>query len=295
MEVTNLPVGSGACATNDTGEFYGYWLVPVSDDLSKGNYWINSTDASGDYMVTVPFAIGDVHILAASRKASYQIGETISFNLEHSFGNTDPVNTSVLKIYDPNGVLIFSGDKLETWTKTGLWYTAPYSSQTAGSNAMILQEDAVVGTWSWKWIDGDGDTIQSGTFAVTASATSVTDAAIAALATQVTALTSNLSSLSTTVGNLGTQATAASAAATAASTAATAASTAATAAATAAQASLAAATAAGTKADAATAAANNAAAAANGLTTLVYAAIGASLVAALAAIVALMQISRKIA
>jgi len=35
--------------------------------------------------------------------------------------------------------------------------------------------------------------------------------------------------------------------------------------------------------------------AANGLTTLVYGAIGASLVAALAAIVSLMQISRRIA
>ena len=50
-----------------------------------------------------------------------------------------------------------------------------------------------------------------------------------------------------------------------------------------------------TAADAAKTAADNAASSANGLTTLVYGAIGASLVAALAAIVALMQISRKIA
>jgi hypothetical protein len=40
---------------------------------------------------------------------------------------------------------------------------------------------------------------------------------------------------------------------------------------------------------------NEARNAANGLTTLVYGAIGASLVAALAAIVSLMQISRRIA
>jgi len=88
----------------------------------------------------------------------------------------------------------------------------------------------------------------------------------------------------------------------AATTAANSATAAANAAKTAADAATAAATAAGTKADAAATAANNAATAAqtaadaaNGLTTLVYAAIGASLVAAIAAIVALMQISRKIA
>jgi len=91
-------------------------------------------------------------------------------------------------------------------------------------------------------------------------------------------------------------------AATAAGTKADAAATAATAAGVKADAAAAAATAAGVKADAAAAAAtaaktsaDSASSAANGLTTLIYAAIGASLIAALAAIVALMQISRKIA
>jgi len=86
----------------------------------------------------------------------------------------------------------------------------------------------------------------------------------------------------------GVDAKAATAAATQASTDAKAATTAATVAGTKADAAK-------TAADGAKAAADNAAAAANGLTTLVYAAIGASLIAALAAIVALMQISRKIA
>jgi hypothetical protein len=293
IEVTDLPSGIGACSTNSTGEFYGYWIV--DDVLSIGNYKLNVTDATGNYMVTVPFAVGDVHVLATPRKASFAQGETITFTLEHSFGNEYPIDESLLKIYDPSGALVFSGDMLETWVKTGLWYTAPYSSQTAGGNPMTLADDAPTGTWSWKWIDGEGDTVTSGTLTVTATAADQTQQQIQALAAQVTAVSNSVTQLSTTVSNVASSATAASNAATAASTAAAQAATAAQGAATtagqaatAAQAALAAAQEAKTSAD-------NAASAASGLTTLVYAAIGASLVAALAAIVALMQISRKIA
>lgn len=276
--------------TNATGEFYGWWKVDSSDILSKGNYKLNVTDASGDYMVTVPFTVGDVHLVAAPRKASFAAGETISFILEHSFGIDQDgiVYGSMLKIMDPSGGVLFNGDELNTWIKTGDWYTAPFSSQNAGGNPMTLADDAVNGTYTWKWIATDDSTLASGSFAVTATAVGTVDQQIAALSTQLTALTNQLTQLSTTVGNVATTANAASAAATAASQAATAAATAATAASTAA-------TAASTQAQAAEAAANTAAAAASGLTTLVYAAIGASLVAALAAIVALMQISRKIA
>jgi hypothetical protein len=264
--------------------------------LDQGTYYMNATDAN-NYKAQATFTIGPKHIVATPRKTSFSIGDTISFTIEHSFGKTTPVFDSVIKIYSPDGTLYFSGDPLETWTKTGDWYTAPYSSQTAGGNEMTLASDAPVGTWTWKWIDSstDAKTILSGTLTVVASAGSNTDAKITALGAQITSVASSVSSLATTVGNIATTANAASQAATASSQAATAASQAATAASQAA-------TAAGSKADAATAAANSAktsadsaAAAANGLTTLVYAAIGASLVAALAAIVALMQISRKIA
>jgi hypothetical protein len=278
--------------TDDNGNFTAYYVVDDSDTISKGNYLFNVTDASGDYSVTVPFVVGATHIVATPRKASFAIGETVSFTLEHTFGLT----TSYLKIYDPSGNIYYRGDPLAIWTSVGTYKVAPYSSQTAGGNPMTLVDDAPTGTWSWKWYDPVADeNVATGTFNVTASAAIQTDVAIAALATQVTALTNNLNTLSTTVSTVSSTVTAASAAATAASQAATAAATAATAASTAA-------TAAGGKADAATTAANTAATAAqgaqsavNGLTTLVYAAIGASLVAALAAIVALMQISRKIA
>jgi hypothetical protein len=277
--------GFPAASTNSTGEFETTWTV--QEELSKGNYFINATDPV-DYAVTIPFTVGDVHIVATPRKPSFKVGETISFNLEHSFGNIAPVLNSVLKIYNPSGALVYSGDELATWTKTGLWYTAPYSSQTAGKNPMVLTEDAPLGTWSWKWIDANGDTIKNGTLTLVASDAAATDAKITALATQITALQTAVTGLTTAATAAGTKADAATAAATASGAKA--------------DAATAAATAAGTKADAAATAAGSAAASAksaadgvSGLTTLVYAAIGASLIAALAAIVALMQISRKIA
>jgi len=295
----NLVVREVATA-NASGIIRAAWDVPASTVLSKGTYYVNATDASANaYLGQATFIVGTVHEVCTPRKASFAQGEIVSFNMQHSFGGQalSVADGAYLRVYDPSNNLVFNGDAetANKWIKTGDYYTLPYSAQTAAGNQMTLADDAPTGTWTYKWYDVNGDLMVSGTFAVTQAATSTTDAQIQALAAQITAVSSSVTQLSATVSNVATSATAASNAATAASTAAGAA-------ATAAQAATTAANAAGTKADAATAAANaaktsadNAAAAASGLTTLVYAAIGASLVAALAAIVALMQISRKIA
>jgi len=284
---------------NTSGEIYGWWKVDPSSILSKGKYYVNVTDASGNYEVTVPFAIGSVQAVCTPRKPSFMIGETVSFVIQHSFGGLkgSVADGSYLRIYDTNGTLQFSGDALKytTWVKTGNYYTEPYSGQTAGGNPMVLQDDAPTGTWTYKWFDNTDTLITSGTFTVVASATSALETQVAGLSQQLTDLKNQVTGVTTAVQGIQT-------AATAAQTTATAAQTSAAAAKTSADAALAAATTAGTNANAATTAANaaktsadNAAAAVNNLTTLVYGAIGASLVAALAAIVALMQISRKIA
>jgi hypothetical protein len=296
MNVLTNYLGQGlnndpTAVVNASGVVRAFWLVPDSDTLGPGTYYVNATDSSSNAYLG--------QAVATPRKPTFTIGDTISFVLQHSYGGIvgSVADGSYLRIYDGNMTLQFAGDPLKaaSWVTTGDYYTAPYSAQTAGGNPMVLLNDAPLGTYTYKWFDNTNTLITSGTFAVTSSSASGTGAQITALATQVTALTAQLSTLSTTVGNIATTATAASTAATASSQAATAASQAATAASQAA-------TNAGSKADAATAAANAAAtaaqgaqSAANGLTTLVYAAIGASLVAALAAIVALMQISRKIA
>jgi hypothetical protein len=278
---------------NGTGFFEGWWKVPTSDELSKGSYKMNATLTTSndeEYALSLDFVVGDVHKSIAPRKATFRIGETVTFNVEHSFGgqSSEQVYGGDIRVYDPSGAMYWDGDPLEKWAKVGMWYTLPTSSQMAGGNPMVLLDDAPLGTWTYKWREKDGDTILTGTFAVAAASESVLGQQIEDLNTAVTDLTSDISTVSTEMAGVRTQITNAINAANAAVQAANAATQAVNAVA---QTASAASTAATNAAAAATEAKN----AANGLTTLVYGAIGASLVAALAAIVSLMQISRRIA
>ncbi|MCK4581942.1 hypothetical protein KAU18_01405, partial [Candidatus Bathyarchaeota archaeon] len=160
--------------------------------------------------------------------------------------------------------------------------------QTAGGNPMVLLDDAPLGTWSYKWRDKDGDTLIEGTFNTEASTEDVLGEQIEDLNTAIEDLTSDISSVTDAVAGVQSNIQSAIQAANAAVDAANAATEAVNAvASTAGEAAQAAQNAAEAAADAKDAA--------GGLTTLVYGAIGASLVAALAAIVSLMQISRRIA
>ena len=285
------PATDPVALVNGTGFVTAYWIVQNQDTLDPGTYYVNATDAD-DYLAQATFIIPAKHVVATPRKTTFGVGDTVSFQLEHTWGKYAPQLNSVLKIYDPSNNLVFSGDQLGTWVKTGLWYTAPYSSQTAAGNPMVLPDDAPLGNWTYKWVGTDSKNIATGTFKVAAAAPSPVQQQIIDLSKQVTDLKTAVTTAAADAKTAATTAAAKADAATAAATAAGAKSDAATAAA----------TAAGTKADAAATAAATAATAAksaadatSGLTTLVYAAIGASLIAALAAIVALMQISRKIA
>jgi hypothetical protein len=282
---------------NSTGFVDGWWNFNAKAiKLSNGLYYVNATDANG-FKAQAQLTIINKVVSCAPRKTTFLIGDTISFNIQHSFGNVAPVVDSKITIKDPDGTVVFRGDKLTTlcWVKSGDYYVVPYSAQTAGGNPMVLADDAPLGTWTWKWPDGNGDTIASGSFTVAASAVSETNAKIDALSKQVTDLKTASDAAKTAADAAKTAASSAQTTAQSAVTAATDAKTAATDAKTAA-------TAVGTKADAATAAANAAKAAADaakaaadGLTTMVYVAIAASVVAALAAIFAVMQITKKIA
>jgi hypothetical protein len=291
----NVP--AGPALVNATGFVSAWWNFNAKAiKLSNGVYYVNATDANG-YKAQAQLTVVTKVVSCVPRKTTFLIGDTVSFNMQHSFGNVAPILNSKITIKDPSGNVVFNGDPLAPWVKSGDYYVVPYSAQTAGGNPMLLADDAPLGTWTWSWTDtsSPSKTIASGSFTVAASAASQTDAKIDALTEDVMAITTSLSGITSAVQNAQSSATAASAAATSAGTKADAATAAATAASTAA-------TAAGTKADAATAAANAAKAssdaakaAADSLTTMVYVAIAASVVAALAAIYAVMQITKKIA
>jgi hypothetical protein len=286
-------------ADYDYGEFEAWWIMelPNGDDFSKGTYTLNATYGEDyDWIIQTEFVVGDEHVSISPRKSTFRIGDTLSFNIQHSFGNVKPADDGeiyegVVEVNDPAGNLYFETDELTTWVKSGMFYFVPVAGQTAKGNPMILLDDAPLGTWTYEWFkndDGDNELIGSGTFTVAPSTEDVLGGKIDDLNNQITDLQSTVSDVTSEFDDIRSDiadvATIAQQAVTAANAVADAVQTVAQ---TANQAN--------TAAENAAEAANAAKDAANGLTTLVYGAIGAALVAALAAIVSLMQISRRIA
>ena len=290
----------GDIEMDEDGNFTAFWVVYDDDVLSLGDYWLNVTDEEGmfaQYMLTIVAKTVDID----PRKASFAVGDTVAFNIESSFAKYD----SYIEVMTPDGDLYWTTDDFTevppVWIKVGTIMRVPYYEQTAGGNPMTLI-DVPLGTWSWTWYDEDDDEIDSGTFTVTEAPADILAQQLQTLTEDFAGLSEDFAGLSQDVTGLSTNVAALSADVSAAAAAAQAANNAvnnlAQTVGDIAQTAVSAKTAADaakTAADAAKTSADDARTAASGLTTLVYGAIGASLVAALAAIVSLMQISRRIA
>jgi hypothetical protein len=285
MEVTYNGADVEVDNEDDEGEFTGYWGVPDDETLSLGTYWINCTDGNG------LFAMYEFQLVAKTveiqpRKSVFRIGDTVAFNVESSFAQDD----SYIKIWDPSGNLFWKTDAFipTEWIKVGTIERIPYYEQVAGGNPMVLLDDAPLGVYEWIWYDVDDEELDDGTFTVEAAAADIIGEQVADLANDITDLADQLADVTSEFDDVRDDIADVSAIAQQAVTAAN-------------QAAEAVQTVAQTANQANTAAENAATAAeaardaANSLTTLVYGAIGAALVAALAAIVSLMQISRRIA
>jgi hypothetical protein len=292
--------------TDEDGNFTAWWEVMEDDVLSLGEYWINVTD-DNDLYAQIMFSVVEEASDIGPRKSSFAIGETVAFDIESSFAQDD----SYIEVYDPDGEMYWQTEPFEhddppagegdVWIKVGTIQMVPYYEQTAGGNPMVL-EDVPLGTWSWTWFDDDDDELDSGTFTVTAAPADILAEQLAeltgdmeSLTTDFSGLTEDVAALSGAVSTLADTVSTAVSAANAAKAAADDAADAISEIATTANSAKDAADAAKSAADAAKESADSAGEAASGLTTLVYGAIGASLIAALAAIVSLMQISRRIA
>jgi hypothetical protein len=310
-------------ATNSDGNFSGWWLVdPI---LGLGDYTVNITDGQG-LMVQLDFSVVAARVDVLPTKPLYDRGDTLKFDISNDFDLPD----SYLKIYSPDDILWWITDPLtaDMWIQPDMLYTVPYYRQVANENPMDFASDAPMGTWTYVFFDDGNDELRNGTFNVGPSTAAQVDELLDEVRTDIESLASDVAGVTDDikddidalsgeigdvasdvdnlrdeiVGDLADDIASATAAANAAGDAvddlesslgdledsvgdiadtADSAETAANAAADAA-------------ADAASAA-EDASSAASGLTTLVYGAIGASLIAALAAIVSLMQISRRIA
>jgi hypothetical protein len=280
----------------DDGAFMAWWYIGDDDPdvavdiFEMGDYWLNVTYGD-DWLYQTSFTVGPPHVDISPRKSTFRVDDTISFDIEHSFGNQvgGDIWNGMVDIFDPDGNLYFRTGGLNTWVKSGMYYYVPDPAQLDNGNPMVVLDDAPLGEWSYTWFENDADTvIAEGTFMVEASAEDIVSGQIADLSSDLADLTSQVGEVQSDFDNLSSEiADVASVAADAVAAAEAAAEAVTAVAATANTASEAAANA----AEAAEAARD----AASGLTTLVYGAIGAALVAALAAIVSLMQISRRIA
>jgi hypothetical protein len=271
----------------DDGYFLGWMQTDYlgNPELDIGEYTLNVTDGAdiwAQYIFNVVTKIEQIE----PRKSTFRIGETVSFDVVSTFGQ----DMSYIDVYTPDGELYWQTDEFaeDDWIEVGTELVYPAFNQIADGNLMTLLEDAPIGGWSWIWFDSDDDELDSGTFTVEASAESVLGEQVTDLNNKLTDLADQVSDVSSEfdsvrsdiadVRSIAQQAVTASqqvaeAVQTVAQTA----------------------NQANTAAENAAEAANAAKDAANSLTTLVYGAIGAALVAALAAIVSLMQISRRIA
>jgi methyl-accepting chemotaxis protein len=320
----------GADATvQEWGNFTAYWIVPNYLELG-GTYWLNVTSTATDatdeqeHYAQTSITIVPEAIEIEPNSDSYSLGEIITFTIKATFKKTG----AELTIEDPDGNLIFKST-LNTWESVDNWEVVRYWDQVTDGpmNPFLIPSDASIGTWVWS-IDDDDEVIANGTIEVLPTTAEQVDARLSDvegsladlsddiagvtsdLGDEIDALSSELGDVASDVdglrdeivGDLSDDIAAATAAANAAGDAvddlegalgdledsvgdiAT----------TADNAKSAADAAADAASDAASAA-EDASSAASGLTTLVYGAIGASLIAALAAIVSLMQISRRIA
>jgi hypothetical protein len=276
---------------DDDGNVTAWWKFNAPDatsdgdiELDVGTYWINVTD-SKDLFAQFEFNVVEKTVDIEPRKSVFRVGDTLAFNLESSFAQED----SYIKIWDPSGDLYWRTDDFtDVWLSVGTVELVPYYEQVAGGNPMTFLDDAPLGTWEWSWYDEDDDVVDEGTFTVEAAAADVIGEQVADLANDITDLADQLTDVSSEFDDVQSDiADVAAIAEQAVSAAQQAAEAVQTVAQTANQAN--------TAAENAATAAEAARDAANSLTTLVYGAIGAALVAALAAIVSLMQISRRIA
>jgi hypothetical protein len=268
-----------------TGYFEGWFEVPDDEEISIGTYMLNATDGEGMF-AQIEFSVVEETQEIEPRKDLFAIGDTVSFNIELSFAEED----SYIEIYDPDGDLFWTTDAFDAdvWVTVGSVERVPYYEQTAGGNPMLLLSDAPLGEFTWEYYQEDDDLIDEGVFTVESAPESVLQGQIEDLNNDLAALSQDVSGVSSDIANMQSDVDAATQAANAAVDAANAATDAINSVAD--QASQA-----QEAANRAADAAEQAQQATQGLTTLVYGAIGAALVAALAAIVSLMQISQKIA
>jgi hypothetical protein len=311
-----------AIQVSEYGNFTGIWTVPDTLILNVTHpqvYYINATDDEGLWAETM-ITIVEEEVEIRPTASTYSLGDTITFRIRATFRKAG----AYLEIRDPEGELYFmSVFANNEWTEVDPWQVVQIRNQVDDSSGYpySIPTDAMIGQWGWSLFDVDDEVIENGTIAVLPTTAAQVDQRLNALEgglsdladdiagvtseleDDINALSNSIADVSSEVDDLKSEivsdladdiAAAKDAAAAAGAAVADLEQTVSDIADTAAEAKSSA-DSAKTSAEAAKTAAEDAKTATSGLQTLVYAAIGASLIAAVAAVFGIMQLSSKLA
>jgi hypothetical protein len=320
--MVNYTDSIAAIEVSEYGNFTGVWTVPDSLILNVTHpmeYYINATDDEGLYAETM-ITIVEEEVEIRPTSSTYSLGDTVTFRIRATFRKMD----SYLEIRDPEGELYFmSVFENADWTTVEPWQVVQIRNQVDDSSGYpySIPTDAMIGLWGWSLFDTDDEVIENGTITVIPTTAAQVDQRLTALEgglsdladdiagvtseleDDIEALSDSIADVSSEVDDLKSEivsdladdiAAAKDAAAAAGAAVADLEQTVSDIAETAADAKSSA-DSAKTSAEAAKTAAEDAKTATSGLQTLVYAAIGASLIAAVAAVFGIMQLSSKLA
>jgi len=195
MDVWQDTDGTDRVETCADGNFTAWWEVLDEDTLSLGDYTINVTSYD-DFIVQIPFSVVEAQVSVAPRKALFDRGDTIQFNVKNDFDFPE----SYMKIWDPDDNLYWETVEFLDWVKSGDLYTVPYYLQTSGGNPMELSQDAPLGPWFWVFYEKGTTQLTNGTFEVGPSAESLIAAKIELLSDE---LGIDIDTLRTVIDDLG--------------------------------------------------------------------------------------------
>ncbi len=192
MDVWENGAGTDPAETDVDGNFTGWWLVLPKDEFSIGDYTVNVTGSEG-LLVQVPFSVVAARVDIAPRKAEFDRGDLVQFNIENDF----KLAGSYIKIYDPYDTLYWKTEPFvdSWWLLVEGLYTVPYYRQTAAENPMELQSDAPMSAWLYIFYDVDDEQLMNGTFAVGPSTAAQVEEMLTEVWGSIEDLTENIDSI----------------------------------------------------------------------------------------------------
>jgi len=177
-EFEPLTTGATEATMNETGSYKMWFIIP--EELALGDYYINATDENG-LTAEVSFHVVEPEVIVYTGADEYMPGDSVFFFLKCTLSYPK----KEICLYTPENFKI-PIDTSAIDTKIAGYYT--------GTASYVLPSDATLGTWFWNATIG-GKTV-NGTFTVVEKPTT------AALSVEVSKLKEDVASLSEKVEDL---------------------------------------------------------------------------------------------